>query len=360
MNNQEIALLTQHIFDKLFEIGGVNYHTKYRGVLYMIIKEKLDGYLNNSQYEDNGYNDYKGNHNFRKEKSRAKINDLQLLDYDIEEGIVTFSNNTNYDNIRDFPFQNYPLYDDCIVERWIVNQHFSIQDLFNFTNDLWDLFNRSVNKYEPLKNYQIKDVGSDLDLDYRYKGVYNIYQNMVANYDNADDNVRSYFEVVLGAALFYLPQPVHESWLGDISINLLRSMIVRENNSIRMVKDHVFARKRAAHELLNNLFTLDDFCNEYDNKYRKFTYVTSAENNSLVNWHIEYETYAEALINNNIYLINLINIGIEHASIKKFIRHCISAGKPRINNLAVVEWSNDPEIFTIQIGEMVEQFLAQN
>ena len=362
MSNLEIALLTQHIFDKLFEVEGIYYNDKYRGVLFMIIKEKLDGHLDYFHYDDNGYNDYKGNDSFGCSMAQSRINDVELLNYNMEEGVVSFSNNTSYNNIKDFPFQNYPLHDDSVIGSWVAHGHFSIKDLFDFTNHLSDLFNRSVLQLEPFRNYQLRNVKQDLDLniDYRYRGVYSIYHNIVADIKNVDDNVKGYLEDALDATLIYLLQLVHESWLGDISTKLLQALIVREKDTIRMVKDYVFARKRAINELLNNQFTLDDFYKKHNNEYSKFTYLTSDENNKLVNWHHQYDTYADALRGNNINLINLVEMGIEHASIKKFIRYCYKTGRPIIADLQGIEWSNDPEIFINQIKGMVDSFLAQD
>lgn len=362
MSNLEIALLTQHIFDKLFEIEGVYYDDKYRGVLFMIIKEKLDGHLDYFHYHDNGYNDYKGNDSFRCAMAQSRINDVELLNYNIEEGVVSFSNNKIYDSIKDFPFQNYPFNDDGIIEGWVPYNHFPMKDLFDFTNHLSDLFNRPVLELEPFRDYELRNVKQDLNLniDYSYKGFYSIYQNIAANYKNVDDNFKCYLEDAMDAALIHLLQLVHESWLGDISTKLLQSLIVREKDTIRMVKNYVFARKRAINELLNNQFTLDNFYKKYDNEYSKFTYLTSDENNKLVNWHHQYDTYSDALRGNNINLINLVELGIEHASIKKFIRYCYKTGRPTIADLQGIEWSNDTEIFINQIKGIVDSFLAQD
>ena len=354
IRKHEIALLTEHIFNMLNETVDTFYASEFQGVLYMIILEKLRGEIKDEDFEITPYNELRGYNKFRTGKKNAKkIYNTELESYLLEDGTVSFTDGKTYNNVGNFPFQNYPLHDNDIIQNWIGNPHFTILELYEFTNDLWDLFNGQVDISQPIINHQAEiDVNHlDENIDYRYRGLYSIYQNIVPSYNNEDQDTKNYFEVVIGAALFYLPQPVKESWTGEMSFNLLRSLVSKNNNTVKKVKDHVFARKRAANEILNNDFTIEHFSQRYDDVYRKFTYLTSNENNILINWHQEYPTYLEALAGNQINLINIQAAGIKHALINGFLGYCRSID---------INWSDDFETFSGQINATANQFLAQD
>jgi hypothetical protein len=101
---------------------------------------------------------------------------------------------------------------------------------------------------------------------------------------------RSYFETVIGAAIFYLPS-LNSHFNGFISLNALKEYL----NGQRRVKDHIYPRKLAAIELLKEKMTLDELEDRYHSQLATFMYMTSSENIMLVNYYESYNSHDEAM-----------------------------------------------------------------
>ena len=105
-----------------------------------------------------------------------------------------------------------------------------------------------------------------------------------------DPNQRSYLEVVIGAAIFYLPS-LNAHFNGFISINALKGYLKKE----RRVKDHIYPRKLAARELLSKKLTLNELISRYHDHLAQYMYITSSENSILVNYYEEHENHDLAM-----------------------------------------------------------------
>ena len=105
-----------------------------------------------------------------------------------------------------------------------------------------------------------------------------------------DPNQRSYLEVVIGAAIFYLPS-LNAHFNGFISINALKGYLKKE----RRVKDHIYPRKLAARELLSRKLTLEELMSRYHDHLAQYMYITSSENSILVNYYEEHENHDLAM-----------------------------------------------------------------
>jgi hypothetical protein len=116
-----------------------------------------------------------------------------------------------------------------------------------------------------------------------YVNCFDIYQD----FRGAEESVcNNFIETVFGAGIFYLPQVVASGWSGLITKDAFLQRI-QNLGSDGYVKDHIFSRKRAANLIFNREapITLQEFIDLYQTCFRKFAYVTTAENMLLVNWH---------------------------------------------------------------------------
>jgi hypothetical protein len=86
-----------------------------------------------------------------------------------------------------------------------------------------------------------------------------------------DENQKSFLQVVVGAAIFYLPS-LTSHFNGFISINALKGYLKKE----RRVKDHIYPRKLAAKELLSKKFSLEELKVKYHDHLAQFMYITSS------------------------------------------------------------------------------------
>jgi len=105
-----------------------------------------------------------------------------------------------------------------------------------------------------------------------------------------EPNQRSYLEVVLGAAIFYLPS-LNSHFNGFISVAALKGYLKGE----RRVKDHIYPRKRAARELFSKKITVEELTERYTNNLALYMYITSSENSRLINYYEYYEDHDKAM-----------------------------------------------------------------
>lgn len=125
----------------------------------------------------------------------------------------------------------------------------------------------------------------------KFTALHNLVEHMRGIYvETTDPHQRSFLEVVLGAAIFYLPS-LHAHFNGYISVNALKGFLRKE----RKVKDHIYPRKLAARELLANPMTLEDLKNRYHDHLATYMYITSEENGLLVNYYEDHENHDLAM-----------------------------------------------------------------
>jgi hypothetical protein len=108
--------------------------------------------------------------------------------------------------------------------------------------------------------------------------------------ETKEPNQRSYLEVVIGAAIFYLPS-LNSHFNGFISVAALKGYLKGE----RRVKDHIYPRKLAARELLSKKLTLDELMERYHNHLATYMYITSSENSNLINYYETHDNHDEAM-----------------------------------------------------------------
>ena len=350
MTNQEIALLTELIWNKLADDSNLIYPKNFKGVLYLFLQINEHGDIEDDNYQSNGYpGDYTGWHRYRASLNNANRNGLSIASFEVKKESlnntciwqIVYSNGSS----KEF-FLNTISLDNHTITKWLELELFEIADLFQFRSDLIDLFNSDC-KEESIETDSHSE--SDHDFDSRYKAFYSIYERMLPIYPQLNDQEKSFIEVSLGASLFYLPQKVNASWSGQVSKTLLYDSITDQETPNRFVKDHIYSRKRAAKDLLNNWCSFEEFCERYDSIYRKFSYVTYNENMLLVNWHEDSNSYEEAILKKEIYLINLKLMGIEHNQRNKFLEYC--------RNISEIDWSSDNHTFERQLNSVVNEFL---
>lgn len=337
----------------LLEKGQV-YPNRYKGLLYLIVRN--DGFAfegdidDDDNYHPNGYGeDYIGYQRFRGALSNANQNGLSVSSFEVIERCRNRTCRWQWvlsnGNSGTFHFGDWFLENDYLQR--LSDLDFEIEYVVSFRDDLIDLFNVACKEEFIEKDNLIQ---SNANPDNRYNAFFCIYKSMLPIYSQLNDEEKSHFEVTLGASLFYLPQIVNESWSGYFSKSLLYYSVTDIYEPHRCVKDHIYSRKRAAKDLLNNDFTFEEFCHRYDSIYRKFSYITPTENIHLVNWHEEFDSYEEACASRYIHLINLKQMGIEHNQRNKFIQYCIDRTD--------VNWNNDNDVFEQQIELAAGEFLS--
>ncbi len=99
-------------------------------------------------------------------------------------------------------------------------------------------------------------------------------------YDDTGKDEKDFIETVIGAAIFYLPHPVNECFNGYSSISALNNALKEK----RIVKEHLFPRKRAGKDVLEKVYTKEEFYSKVKNEYRIFMYLTSEENKLTINY----------------------------------------------------------------------------
>jgi hypothetical protein len=261
------------------------------------------------------YNQWKIDHNCRAAKTTAKANNtfitafnLALVDDDSVSINVTFNKNGIIGN----PIQ-------CVYNK------------VSFTNDFWEIKkpnNESVllSEYErdqlfsgsthiaanaevsviEVEQLEIvpqipketqaapkitKKMKDEQVRDMKFSALNVLLDQIRESYNQIEDpNQKSYLEVVIGAAIFYLPS-LNAHFNGYISVSSLKGYLKKE----RRVKDHIYPRKSAARELLSRAFTLEELKEKYHDHLAQFMYITSSENSVLVNYYEEHENHDTAM-----------------------------------------------------------------
>jgi hypothetical protein len=105
--------------------------------------------------------------------------------------------------------------------------------------------------------------------------------------ETANDDEKRFIETTIGAAIYYLPHEHNRLWSGFVSETAINEHHP-ENESLkpRLTKDHYYARKRAARDLLKSEWQNDEqsvkkIMQLFQDKFGRFHYVTPTENSRL-------------------------------------------------------------------------------
>lgn len=158
-----------------------------------------------------------------------------------------------------------------------------------------------------------------------------------------DEKQKSFLEVVVGAAIFYLPSTLGLHFSGYTSVAALKAYIKGQ----RRVKDHIYPRKQAAVELLNQSYSLEEIKNKYHEQLAQFMYVTSTENSLLVNFHHNHTDHDTAMTANKIEKFPSAEQG-------KFKNH------KELNDFMVYIRSHDVDNIDVQkLSNLLDEFRKQ-
>ncbi len=148
-------------------------------------------------------------------------------------------------------------------------------------------------------------------------------------YHKQDENGKSFIATLFGAGLFYLPHGIG-NWNRKISVACLIDQIQGKG---RKVKDHIFPRKKAALDLLNNdKLSFEEFIKFYKEKVAPFIFLTPTENTLLINYYHVFDDYEQAL---NQFQITTFPTGDDlfesNKQLNNFINYCFEKGTREIS-----------------------------
>jgi hypothetical protein len=172
----------------------------------------------------------------------------------------------------------------------------------HFKAELWNKFHKPCGKLLDSKESidyifclfeKVSQIIITSEANSRFSSTYLMYTSLFKIYKEVDDVGKKQIETTLGAALFYLPHPVNESWNRWVSKNAIKSI----KKGYSMVKDHIKPRRMASKELLSLHIPLEYeiFVNRFKTEFSKFSYVTTEENKKLINYKGDYLTLANNL-----------------------------------------------------------------
>lgn len=251
---------------------------------------------------------WKIDHNCRASKTTAKANNTYITNFDLaldeennatikvkfnKKGTTTEIIECNYNSAAFtselWEFKN-PNNETVLLSAFERDQLFnaSIQNAVQLTQPEVITSAVSADKPNEKANKQNKD---EYIRDMKFTALNMLLDQVRDKYKQIEDqNQKSYLEVVIGAAIFYLPC-LNSHFNGFISVNALKGYL----NNERRVKDHIFPRKLAAKKLLENPLSLTDLKKQYHDHLAKYMYITSAENSILVNYYEQYEHHDLAM-----------------------------------------------------------------
>ena len=266
------------------------------------------------------YNQWKIDHNCRASKTTAKANNTYIVDFSIsmvndncaeikvtfnKKGLVTepvnciyskdsFNNdmwesrNPNNESVLLSPYERDQLFDASVqnAETTLVDDYNEVAVVIEET----PVVEKTTNKSKAPKKSK-KSMTDEQIREMKFTALNVLLDQIRETYTQIEDpNQRSYLEVVIGAAIFYLPS-LNAHFNGFISINALKGYLKKE----RRVKDHIYPRKLAARELLSRKLTLDELMSRYHDHIAQYMYITSSENSILVNYYEEHENHDLAM-----------------------------------------------------------------
>jgi hypothetical protein len=112
-----------------------------------------------------------------------------------------------------------------------------------------------------------------------------------------------------------LPHPVNECFNGYCSIDAL-NLELKEKN---MVKEHLYPRKRAGKDVLENDYLLTEFYIKVKEQYRIFMYLTSEENKLTINYEGSHDDELNRLNIRKFPIADPSPFEKKHTRFKKFI-----------------------------------------
>lgn len=258
------------------------------------------------------YNQWKIDHNCRAAKAAAKKNKITIQYFGIniiDENTVNLQVSFMKDNKMEDSFT-------CLFERgsftpsfWLLkNPNHDTVLLSSYERD--QLFESSIyasDEFEvseiehkeldsPNKNSKGSKEGGKKESDeyvrkMKFTALNTLLDQLRDSYNQTKElNQRSYLEVVIGAAIFYLPS-LNSHFNGFISVAALKGFLKGD----RRVKDHIYPRKLAARELLSKKLTHEELIEKYHNHLATFMYITSSENSNLINYYESHENHDEAM-----------------------------------------------------------------
>jgi len=337
---QQIAALTYKIHERLIEnitnsedieiISNRRWRTAIGSALYCYFNKQIDFDYSVQYHQFKLEHQLRANYN----KFLSKNNEIELNRSSLDGDTITIEfSMMNQLSIIQLTLTHFP--DELWTgnEITVLNNQMDVSYLFEII---------SLNTNTPV----IQDITVQIT-DERYSYFHQIYSSIFQNYnDHADNlNAKKYYETVLGAGVFYLPQHAESCWSGYISHNAIQNKINNINN--RLVRDHICSRKRTANFLLNkdNPMELRHFIDLYNSISAKFSYVTSEENLNLINWHLfidnennlEVETfiirYIQSAAQQNIIFHHFPNV--KHRQLNSLINFI------RLNNINIEENSSN-------------------
>jgi hypothetical protein len=340
MNLQQIAALTYKIHERLIEnitnnedieiIVNRRWRTAIGSALYCYFNRQID-----FDYSVQ-YHQFKLEHQLRANYSNflSKNNELELNDSILHGDTITIAfRMMNQPSIIQLTLNHFP------NELWTGNEITVLKNQLDVAY-LFDIISQNINA--PV----IQDVTVQIT-DVRYSFFHQIYSSIFQNYKDHKDNLnaKNYYDILLGAGVFYLPQNAGNCWSHYISYNAIHQKINNINNSL--VRDHICSRKRTANFLLNkdNPMDLNQFIEFYNSIFSKFSYVTSQENQDLINWHLLSENqqnlngnnfieeYTHCAAQQNIIFHHFPNV--KHRHLKSLINFI------RVNNINIDEISSN-------------------
>lgn len=316
MNKEYVYLIAEHLY-----LNTTNHPLCNRNWLFAIYKSLL--VTNEGDTEPiiwTKYNQWKIDHNCRASKTTAKANNTHITDFSFvlenddwiaikvifnRKGLATKPVTCNYKRTgfaNDmWEFRN-PNNESVLLSSYERDQLFNAS-IQNAEATFGDGINesaviieetpvdaRNIDKPKRTKKSN-KSMTDEQIREMKFTALNVLLDQIRETYTKIEDpNQRSYLEVVIGAAIFYLPS-LNAHFNGFISINALKGYLKKE----RRVKDHIYPRKLAARELLSRKLTLDELMSRYHDHLAQFMYITSSENSILVNYYEEHENHDLAM-----------------------------------------------------------------
>ena len=101
-------------------------------------------------------------------------------------------------------------------------------------------------------------------------------------YEAANPRQRALLETIIGAAIWYIPKPVH-AWTGRISRGALEAFHPDSGNERpRLSEEHVYPRKVAARLLLSDMsLTGETMAHQFRENFGRVHLITSEENKAV-------------------------------------------------------------------------------
>jgi hypothetical protein len=296
MNLQQIAALTYKIYERLLEnitnsedieiLSNSRWRTAIGAALYKYFAKRIDYKYDDKYFQFSLQRNLRGNYG----KFSANNNEIELNNSTVngDQISIVYTINKRSNNVQ-LKLEHFP------KELWSINDITILKNQSEI-NFLFKLISQNITS-PIIANEIVQSQRNDARFEYFHE----IYSKICHEYHTHNDlNAKKYYEVVLAAGVFYLPQNASNCWSHYISHEAIKTKL--KNIGKQLVRDHIYSRKRAANFLLNQPapIELNQFVNSYNNVFSKFAYVTSQENQKLINWHLILNN--QGILDENIFL----------------------------------------------------------